>query len=200
MPRSDEEQAELDAEVRRRYDPEALVRRAGDIGVAMVDVIEAAMQLTLDQRRALHEGYEQIVPELRSAGLLDDWEKVFRYHRPFPEHPGDLYAIDPYCRAAFDFAVLVADTPLNPADARPDVPTTIGRSAAGMVMALTVDLAAREGWYHPVSIELARYLRRPWETVFPPAPAGAPSAPPPPAGAPASPSATASPAPPGAGL
>jgi len=167
MARSDEEQAELDAEVRRRYDPDALVRRAGDVGAAMVAVVDAAASLTDDQRRTLHEAYEATVPEMLAAGLHDQWERAFTYQRPFPEHPGDLYAIDPWCRAAFDYAVLVADpVALGPDAIRPDGPTTVGRCAAGMVMALSVDLAAREGWYHPVSAELASWLRRPWEKAM----------------------------------
>ena len=178
MPRSDEELDELESEIRRRYDADALVRRAGDIGTAMVTVIETAAHLTDEQRHALHEAYEAIVPDMLAAGLHDQWERVFTYQRPFPEHAGDLYAIDPWCRAAFDYAVLVADPVAPVPDAvRPDGPTTVGRSVAGMVMALSVDLAAREGWYHPVNATVASWLRRPWEAVM-----GVTAAPAPPGG------------------
>ena len=130
-------------------------------------VIEAASRLTDDQRAALHRAYEETVPGMLAAGLRDQWERVFTYQRPFPEHPGDLYAIDPWCRAAFDYAVVVSDPVAPVPDAvRPDGPTTVGRAAAGMVMALSVDLAAREGWWHPVGAQVASWLRRPWEQVM----------------------------------
>ena len=167
MARSDAEQVLLDAEVRRRYDAEALIRRAGDIGAAMAAVNDTAAALSDDQRLALHEAYVAVVPDMLAAGLRDQWERVFTYQRPFPEHPGDLYAIDPWCRAAFNYAVLVSDPVAPLPDAiRPDGPTTVGRSAAGMVMALSVDLSVREGWYHPVTVEVSAWLRRPWESVF----------------------------------
>ena len=168
MARSDEERAALEAEVVRRYEPDGLVRRAGDIGREMVAVIDAVGRFEHDQRQAVHHAYETIVPDVVAAGLREEWEKVFTYQRPFPEHPGDLYSIDPWCRAAFAYAVLVADPGfIFPGGVAPDSPTTVGRSASGMVMALSVDLATREGWYHPVRVEVAGWLRRPWEMARP---------------------------------
>ncbi|MHB1911971.1 MAG: hypothetical protein ACYCTI_07965, partial [Acidimicrobiales bacterium] len=42
----------------------------------------------------------------------------------------------------------------------------VERTAMGAVLSLSVQLAGRQGWYHPVSEELAGWLGRPWREAI----------------------------------
>jgi hypothetical protein len=152
-------------EMRRRYDRGGVLAGCGPVGAAVVAVIDTLPGLDLERCGHLHAAYNLVSSEAEGAGWRGPWEEVFAYSLPYPEHPGNLYAIAAWSRIAFDYAGLVGSERARAVAAGGAV-VPVGRTAAAMVMALSVDLAGLEGWYHPVSVELAGYLRRPWEMVM----------------------------------
>ena len=154
-----------DEEVRRRYDRGGVLTGCGPVGPAVVAVVDSLPTLDVERCRQLHAAYNQVSSEAEGAGWRGPWEEVFAYSLPYPLHPGNLYAIAAWCRISFDYAGLVGADRARAVGAGGAV-VPVGRTAAAMVMALSVDLADLEGWYHPVGAELAGYLRRPWETVM----------------------------------
>lgn len=160
-----EEREAHEAETRRRWDRDGLVAACGSIGRRMVEVVEAVDGLEWDGCSALDAAYWSVRAEVeaeRGPAGVEEWERAFSYSQPYPEHPGDLYAIDPWSRSAFSYAGLVARerTYLIGQGQIGIVP--VERAVMGAVLALSVDLAAEEGWYHPVSTDLAERLSRPW--------------------------------------
>ena len=151
--------------MRRRYDREQVRAGCGPVGPEVVAVVDAVDTLDLELCRRLHAAYNEVSSEAEEAGLRGPWEDVFAYSLPFPLHPGNLYAISAWCRIAFDYAGLAGSDRARALGAGGAV-VPVGRTAAALVMALSVDLAGIEGWYHPVAPDLADYLRRPWVMVM----------------------------------
>ena len=157
-----------DDAARRRYDRAALLD-AGPSARRMVDVVDRAASLSDSSCRALAEAFRR-VSDSPKGDLDENWSEVFRYTWPYPQHPPDLYAIDPLSRAAMSYAGLVAreraGAVLGPTDPAVGL---VERAAVGAVLALAVERAAVGGWYMPVPGGLVPFLSGPWsEVVGPP--------------------------------
>lgn len=161
-----EERRAHEAEIRRRWDRDALVSECGVLGAAMAEVVEAAAALDRDRCLRLQQAYREAAWQAEGEGRSEEWERAFCYSAPYPEHPGDLYAIDPRSRLALGYAGLIArERAFGVGQGDVDF-VQVERTASGMVMALSVALARSGGWYHPVPEELAARLARPWVSVM----------------------------------
>ena len=179
-----------DSEARLRYDRDGLVRSGSPELRRMVTVVDAVVTLSPERCQQLADAFRQ-VSDSPKGDLEPKWFEVFRYTWPYPQHPPDLYAIDPLSRAVMNHAGLAARE--RAAHALGPGATGIGlveRAVVGAVLALAADRAAAGGWYSPLPPELVPLLRRPWTEVMGPpeeaATTSAGAAPPggPPAGAP----------------
>ncbi len=135
----------------------------------MVAVVDAVSSLDRSQAEALDAAYWSTRAAAGSAGwpgLVEAWERAFTYSAAFPDHPGDLYAIDPWSRVAFSYAGLLAREQAWALGAGQIGIVPVERTAMGAVLSLSVQLAGRQGWYHPVSEELAGWLGRPWREAI----------------------------------
>jgi len=135
----------------------------------MVRVVDAIPNLDRPRAEALEAAYWSTRDAAEAAGVVQAWERAFAYSAPFPDHPGDLYAIDPWSRVAFSYAGLLAREQAWALGAGEIGIVPLERTAMGAVLALSVELAGRQGWYHPVSEELAGWLARPWREAVGPA-------------------------------
>src|SRR6185437_3651870 len=95
-----------DAEARRRYDRDRLVRTGGPEVRRMVTVVDGASSLSPEQCQGLADAFRH-VSDSPKGELEPKWFEAFRYTWPHPQHPPDLYAIDPLSRAVMNFAGLV---------------------------------------------------------------------------------------------
>lgn len=161
-----EEREAREAQIKARWDPEGVRAGCGSVGPRMLAVIQAIWGLDRSRAEALDAGYWATQVEAEEVGLLKDWERAFTYSAGFPDHPADLYAIDPWSRVAFSYAGLIAREKTW-ALAHGEVGLVpVERAAMGAVLALSVELATEGGWYHPVSSELAEWVARPWRRVM----------------------------------
>jgi len=128
----------------------------------MIRVVDAIPDLDRARAEALEAAYWSTRQAAEAAGVVGAWERAFAYSAAFPDHPGDLYAIDPWSRVAFSYAGLLARERAWALGAGEIGIVPLERTAMGAVLALSVELAGRQGWYHPVSAELAGWLARPW--------------------------------------
>lgn len=140
----------------------------GSVGARMVAVVDAVTSMERPQAVALESAYWTTREAAGGSGVEKAWEQAFSYSRAFPEHPGDLYAIDPWSRAAFSYAGLVARERTWALGQGEIGIVPVERAATGAVLALSVDLAREQGWHHPVGGELADWLGRPWVEVMGP--------------------------------
>jgi len=131
----------------------------------MVAVVDAIPVMDRSGAEALERAYWSTREAAEAAGVVEAWERAFAYSAAFPDHPGDLYAIDPWSRVAFSYAGLLARERAWALGAGEIGIVPVERTAMGAVLALSVELAGRQGWYHPVSAELAGWLGRPWREV-----------------------------------
>jgi len=152
-----------EAEIRRRYDRAGLVAALGRYGEAMARVVDACPRLEEPRCRRLAEEWEAVRDDARASGDWDGLAQVYACSSPYPEHPGNLYAVDGWARNAFNYAGLVARERANAVGA-PLVP--VERSAAGMIMALAMDASDAAGTYSPFGPPLRALLRRPWVAVL----------------------------------
>lgn len=163
-----EEREAREAAIKARWNRDAVVVGCGSQGLRMVAVVQAIWDMDRARAEALDAGYWVTRTEAEEAGVVEDWERAFTYSAGFPEHPADLYAIDPWSRVAFSYAGLVAREKTW-ALAHGEVGIVpVERAAMGAVLSLSVELAADGGWYHPVSSELAEWVSRPWRRVMGP--------------------------------
>jgi len=163
---SPEEREAHEAEIRRRWDAQALLSEGGATGADMAAVIDAILRLDLEACRRLEQAYWDTRELAGAAGVAEEWERAFRYSAPYPDYPGDLYAIDPWSRMAFNYAGLLAREQTWAVGAGAVGIVPVERAAMGMVLALSVRRAREGGWFHPVSEEMARWLARPWRTAM----------------------------------
>lgn len=159
-----EERQDHEAEIRRRWDRATVLSECGAVGRAMVAVVDAVPTLDEEGCRRLEEAYVATHEEAEAAGATGELERAFSYGYPYPEYPGDLFAIDPWSRMAFNYAGLIARERAVAVGRLPGM-VPVERTAMGMVLALSVDRAREGGWFHPVSEELALWLARPWISV-----------------------------------
>ena len=161
-----EEREAREAQIKARWDREAVLTGCGSVGPRMVAVVQAIWDLDRSRAQALDAAYWATLSAAGEAGVLEAWERAFTYSAGFPDHPADLYAIDPWSRAAFSYAGLIAREKTW-ALAQGEVGIVpVERAAMGTVLALSVEFAAEAGWHHPVSTELAEWLSRPWTQVM----------------------------------
>lgn len=161
-----EEREEREAQVKARWDRDGVLAGCGSVGPRMVSVVQAIWDLDRSRAEALDAAYWKTRAEAEQAGVVQEWERAFTYGAGFPEHPADLYAIDPWSRAAFSYAGLIAREKTW-ALAQGEVGIVpVERAAMGAVLALSVELAAEGGWYHPLSAELAEWVARPWRRAM----------------------------------
>ncbi|HET6810843.1 MAG TPA: hypothetical protein VFH50_07530 [Acidimicrobiales bacterium] len=155
-----------DAEARRRYDRDGLVRAGGPEVRRMVTVVDQAGSLSRQRCEELAAAFRQ-VSDSPKGELEPRWFEVFRYAWPHPQHPPDLYAIDPVSRAVMNYAGIVgrerAAHVMGPGAAGVGL---VERAVVGAVLALAADRAAAGGWYTPLPAELVPLLRRPWTDVM----------------------------------
>ncbi|HEX5266157.1 MAG TPA: hypothetical protein VFW24_05245 [Acidimicrobiales bacterium] len=155
-----------DAEARRRYDRDRLVRTGGPEVRRMVTVVDGASSLSPEQCEGLADAFRH-VSDSPKGELEPRWFEALRYTWPHPQHPPDLYSIDPLSRAVMNFAGLVgrerAAHALGPG--APGV-GLVERAVVGVILALASDRAGAGGWYMPVPEELVPLLRRPWTEVM----------------------------------
>jgi hypothetical protein len=165
-----------DAEARRRYDRDGLVRAGGPEVRRMVTVVDQACALSLERCEELAAAFRR-VSDSPKGDLEPRWLDVFRYTWPHPQHPPDLYAIDPLSRTVMNYAGLVgrerAANVMGPGAAGVGL---VERAAVGAVLALAADRAAAGGWYTPIPAELVPLLRRPWTDVMGAPPEATPAA------------------------
>ncbi|MHB1855016.1 MAG: hypothetical protein ACYCS2_08165, partial [Acidimicrobiales bacterium] len=79
MPTWEERQAD-EAQIRRRWDPAAVVAACGPEGQAMVAVVDAVSSLDRSQAEALDAAYWSTRAAAGSAGwpgLVEAWERAF---------------------------------------------------------------------------------------------------------------------------
>lgn len=159
---------EHDRETRRRYDREQLLRAGGPEGRRMIGVVDAVAVLSREQCERLAAAFRG-ASDSRKGDLEQKWSEAFRYAWPYPQHPADLYAVDPLSRAVLTYAGLVARerTGVVMGAAAPEV-GLVERAAIGAVLALAADRAHAGGWYMPVPAELVPLLRQPWTDVMGP--------------------------------
>ena len=162
-----------DAETRRRYDRAGLVRSGGPEVRRMVAVVDRTTLLSAAECQQLAEAFRR-VSDFPKGELEPKWFEAFRYTWPFPQHPPDLYAIDPLSRAVMNFAGLEArERAANVLGSGAAGVGLVERAVVGAVLALAADRAAAGGWYLPVPADLVPLLRQPWtEVMGPPAEAG----------------------------
>ena len=161
-----EEREAREAQIKARWDHEAVLAGCGSVGPRMLGVIQAIWDLDRPRAEALDAGYWATLAEAQEAGVVKDWERAFTYSAGFPDHPADLYAIDPWSRVAFSYAGLIArEKTWALAQGQVDL-VPVERAAMGAVLALSVERAAEGGWYHPVSAELSEWVARPWRRVI----------------------------------
>lgn len=161
-----EEREAREAEIRARWDAEAVRDGCGSLGPRMLAVVRAIGDLDRSRAEALDAGYWKTRAEADAAGVVEEWERAFTYSAGFPEHPADLYAIDPWSRVAFSYAGLIArEKAWALAEGEVGI-VPVERAAMGAVLALSVELAAEAGWRHPVSAELAEWVARPWRRAM----------------------------------
>jgi len=165
VPTWEERQAD-EAQVRRRWDRQGVLDGCGPVGEAMVRVVDAIPNLDRPRAEALEAAYWSTREAAEAAGVVEAWERAFAYTAAFPDHPGDLYAIDPWSRVAFSYVGLLAREQAWALGAGEIGIVPLERTAMGAVLALSVELAGRQGWYHPVSEELAGWLARPWRQAL----------------------------------
>ena len=134
----------------------------------MVAVVDRTAGLSSEDCQRLAEAFRR-VSDSPKGELEPEWFEAFRYTWPFPQHPPDLYAIDPLSRAVMNYAGLAARERaagvLGPAAAGVGL---VERAVVGAVLALAADRAAAGGWYTPLPAELVPLLRRPWTDVMGP--------------------------------
>ena len=163
-----EEREAREGQIKARWDREAVLTGCGSVGPRMVAVIQAVWDLDRPRAEALEAGYWSTRAEAEAAGVVEDWERAFTYSAGFPDHPPDLYAIDPWSRVAFSYAGLIARE-MTWAVAQGAVGIVpVERAAMGAVLALSVELAAEDGWHHPVSAEMGEWVARPWRRALGP--------------------------------
>jgi hypothetical protein len=160
----EQERIDREAEIRRRYDREALLGAHGDMGARMAAVVSRAESLDRDRCEALVAAYDRVVAEADRDGVREELEEAYRYSAPHPLHPQNLYAIDALARNALNYAGLVARERAAGHGLGSIVP--VERAAVGVILALAMEVAGRRGAYAPVGPELTALLRRPWEDVI----------------------------------
>jgi hypothetical protein len=161
-----EEREDRESEIKARWDRDAVLAQCGSVGPRMLAVIQAIWDLDRGRAEALDSAYWTTRSDAETAGVVAAWERAFTYSAGFPEHPGDLYAIDPWSRVAFSYAGLIAREKTWALGQGEIGIVPVERTAMGAVLALSVDLAGEGGWYHPVDAELASWLARPWREVM----------------------------------
>ena len=147
-------------EIRRRWDPDTLVASHGDIGQAMVDVARRAASLEGAECDALVAAYGRMQADAEAAGLWPRVEECFAYTLPYPEYPGNLFAIDPLARSAMGYAGLIARERAASLGAPSFVP--VERTALGAVIGLARRLADRQAVFFPAEPDVCGLLARPW--------------------------------------
>ena len=159
----DRDGPDREAEIRRRYDADDLIGSLGELGERLVAVAERAGKLTAEECAALVDAYEELRGEALASGSWPALEEAWSCSRPYPEHAGNLYAIDARARAAFNYAGLVARERAAACGSPSIVP--VERTAEGAVMALAMELAGRRAAFAPFDEETVALLRRPWDLV-----------------------------------
>ena len=155
-----------DAEARRRYDRDGLVRSGGPEVRRMVTVVDRGTSLSREHCEQLADAFRE-VSDSPKGELEAKWFEVFRYTWPHPQHPPDLYAIDPVSRAVLNYAGLAArERAAHVMGSGAPGVGLVERAVVGAVLALAADRAAVGGWYTPVPAELVPLLRRPWTEVM----------------------------------
>ncbi|HET6795464.1 MAG TPA: hypothetical protein VFH45_13525 [Acidimicrobiales bacterium] len=154
-------------EIRRRWDAGALVSAHGDLGAAMVEVVRRAESLSVADCGELVSAYGRMHDDAEAAGLWRQVEECYAYTLPYPEYPGNLFAIDPLARAAMGYAGLAARERAASLGAPSFVP--VERTALGAVIELARRLADHQGVFFPVEPVVCDLLARPWGVVVSPA-------------------------------
>ena len=155
-------------EARHRYSREELARQAGAEGRRMAAVVDRAGALSAEECRALAGVFRQISDSV-GQDLAPGWEQAFRYTWPYPQHPPDLYAIDPLSRAAATYGGIVARERAGEVlgAGAPEV-GLVERAVVGALLALAAERAGTGGWYMPVPAPVVALLARAWAEVLGP--------------------------------
>ncbi|HET9733040.1 MAG TPA: hypothetical protein VFP54_10235 [Acidimicrobiales bacterium] len=154
---SDAEREAFEAEMARRWSQDA------PHPPVYAAVVEAAAGLDRECCLQLVVEYREAERRAKREGLLDDFLHAFDYVKPWPYHPGDLYAVDGWARIAAVHAGAVARDRGHALGVTDWVP--VGWAATGACLAVEAAAAAATGAWCPFSA-VADLLAAPWSTAL----------------------------------